>query len=91
MKSGLWNAPRICSPTRAKAWCSRVHRQPLAVHLMVNAINSALGNIGNTIVLLAAPEPKTGSIAELAKSLNDGAVDTWSSSAVIQFTTRPRI
>lgn len=52
------------------------HRQPLAVHLMVNAINSILGNVGNTIVLLPAPEPKTGSIVELAKSLNDGAVDT---------------
>ena len=51
-------------------------RQPLAVHLMVNAINSALGNFGSTIVLHAAPEPKTGSITELAKSLNDGAVDT---------------
>ncbi len=51
-------------------------RQPLAVHLMVNAINSALGNFGSTIVLHEATEPKTGSITELAKSLNDGAVDT---------------
>ena len=44
------------------------HRQPLAVHLMVNAINSMLGNVGQTIILHDAPEPKAGSIAELAKA-----------------------
>jgi len=52
------------------------HRQPLAVHLMVAAINSALGNIGNTIALLESPEAKSGTIAELTQALNEGAVDT---------------
>jgi len=52
------------------------HRQPLAVHLMVNAINAALGNIGTTIVLQEAAETMAGSITDLAKSLNDGKVET---------------
>ncbi|HZV34349.1 MAG TPA: TAT-variant-translocated molybdopterin oxidoreductase [Verrucomicrobiae bacterium] len=52
------------------------HRQPLAVHLLAHAINSALGNTGKTLVLLPAPEPQAGSIEELAKALNDGKVDT---------------
>lgn len=52
------------------------HRQPLAVHLMANAINAALGNVGSTVVLLPAPEPKAGSIADLAQALNAGKVET---------------
>lgn len=53
------------------------HRQPLAVHLMANAINSALGNIGSTVELREAPEPaKTGSLSELAGLLNSSVVDT---------------
>ncbi|MDB6021980.1 MAG: Fe-S-cluster-containing hydrogenase component 1-like protein, partial [Pedosphaera sp.] len=52
------------------------HRQPLAVHLLANAINSALDNVGKTVVLQDAPEPKAGSITELAKTLNDGKVET---------------
>ncbi len=55
-------------------------RQPLAVHLMVNAINSALGNIGNSdnfpVVLRAASDSKPGAIAELAQTLNEGKVET---------------
>ena len=51
-------------------------RQPLAVHLLANAINDALGNVGATLVLQAAPESQAGSISELAQSLNDGKVDT---------------
>ncbi|MDB6124999.1 MAG: Fe-S-cluster-containing hydrogenase component 1-like protein, partial [Pedosphaera sp.] len=52
------------------------HRQPLAVHLMVNAINAALGNVGKTVTLQASPDPKAGSIADLAKSLDAGSVET---------------
>ena len=52
------------------------YRQPLAVHLIAHAINAALGNVGATVVLHDAPEPKAGSIAELAKALGDGAVTT---------------
>jgi molybdopterin-containing oxidoreductase family iron-sulfur binding subunit len=52
------------------------YRQPMAVHLLANAINLALGNFGSTIVLLDAPENKAGSIADLAKKLADGSVST---------------
>lgn len=52
------------------------HRQPLAVHLIANAINSALGSIGETVVFVAAPENNEGSISELVSALNSGGVDT---------------
>ncbi|MEP6663876.1 MAG: 4Fe-4S dicluster domain-containing protein, partial [Verrucomicrobiota bacterium] len=52
------------------------HRQPLAVHLIANAINDALGSIGETVVFHAAPDNKEGSISDLAAALNAGAVDT---------------
>jgi MoCo/4Fe-4S cofactor protein with predicted Tat translocation signal len=51
------------------------HRQPLAVHLMANAINSILDAVGNTVVLHDAPEPKAGSIADLVVALNAGSVE----------------
>jgi molybdopterin-containing oxidoreductase family iron-sulfur binding subunit len=52
------------------------HRQPMAVHLLANALNSALGNIGQTVVFHEVPESKEGTIGDLAKSLNAGEVDT---------------
>jgi molybdopterin-containing oxidoreductase family iron-sulfur binding subunit len=56
------------------------HGQPLAVHLMVNAINSALGNVGSSdnmpVILLAASDAKPETIAQLAQSLDDGKVET---------------
>jgi molybdopterin-containing oxidoreductase family iron-sulfur binding subunit len=52
------------------------HRQPLAVHLLALAINSSLGSIGKTVAYLPAAEPKAGTIADLAKALHDGKVDT---------------
>lgn len=52
------------------------YRQPLAVHLLANAINLALGSFGSTISLLDVPENKAGSIADLAKKLADGSVTT---------------
>ncbi|MDB6067757.1 MAG: ttrB [Pedosphaera sp.] len=52
------------------------HRLPLSVHLMVNAINALLGNIGNTVVFQAAPEPTSGSISDLAVALNADKVET---------------
>jgi MoCo/4Fe-4S cofactor protein with predicted Tat translocation signal len=52
-------------------------RQPLAVHLMAHAINAALENVGKTIVLLPVPESAAaGSIADLAKALDAGSVET---------------
>ena len=52
------------------------HRQPLAVHLLAHALNSALGSVGKTVVLLDAPDSKSGSIAELAQQIKSGAVET---------------
>ncbi len=52
------------------------HRQPLAVHLMVHAINSALGNLGATVVLLPAPDSRAGTITDLAQAMNGGSVQT---------------
>jgi len=52
------------------------HRQPLAVHLIVNVLNVALDNFGSTILLQPAPEPKAGSIADLAQALKDKSVET---------------
>ena len=50
------------------------HRQPLAVHLLAAAINSALGSVGEVITYRVVPEPKEKSIADLAKSLGAGQV-----------------
>ena len=52
------------------------YRQPLAVHLLANAINSALGNVGKTVEFHVAPNSGEGSIVELATALNAGLVET---------------
>ncbi|MBC8105211.1 MAG: hydrogenase, partial [Anaerolineae bacterium] len=51
-------------------------RQPLAVHLLANAINAALGNISKTVVLHEAADAKEGTLTELAELLNGGGVET---------------
>ena len=52
------------------------HRQPLAVHLIAHAINSALGSVGDAIVLRPVAKATDGSIVDLAKALNANTVDT---------------
>jgi MoCo/4Fe-4S cofactor protein with predicted Tat translocation signal len=52
------------------------YSQPLAVHLLAHAINSALGNVGRTVEFHAAPNAGEGSIVELAATLNAGQVET---------------
>lgn len=53
------------------------YRQPLAVHLLVHSINAALGNVGRTITFHEVPaEPEAGDLAQLAKSLSAGEVET---------------
>ncbi|HLP25864.1 MAG TPA: hydrogenase, partial [Acidobacteriota bacterium] len=50
--------------------------QPAAVHVLVNAINQALGNIGKTVQFVAA-EPRTAStIQALAAAIKAGSVKT---------------
>jgi MoCo/4Fe-4S cofactor protein with predicted Tat translocation signal len=52
------------------------YRQPLAVHLLANAINAALGNIGKTIELLPVPDAAEEGIPALADALNTSKVET---------------
>ena len=52
------------------------YRQPLAVHLLANAINYALGNIGQTLVYQESTDTGAGTIVELAAALNAGLVET---------------
>src|SRR5882672_11484338 len=52
------------------------HRQPLAVHLLAYALNSALGNLGKTVLFHQVPETKEGTLEELASALNGGQVQT---------------
>src|SRR5205085_10549019 len=52
------------------------HRQPLAVHLIAQAINAALGSLGTTVTLQEVPADKLASLSDLAKELNGGTIDT---------------
>jgi MoCo/4Fe-4S cofactor protein with predicted Tat translocation signal len=49
--------------------------QPLAVQLLVYAINAALKNIGQTLVIRQVPQnPRTIDISQLASDINDGHI-----------------
>jgi MoCo/4Fe-4S cofactor protein with predicted Tat translocation signal len=49
--------------------------QPAAVHLLVYAINAALKNIGQTLVVRQSPQnPRTIDISQLASDINDGRI-----------------
>jgi len=61
---------------RGKSLVVAGHRQPLAVHLLAHAINSALENVGKTISFHEVPEPLEHGIAELAQALKAGQVET---------------
>ena len=52
------------------------YRQPVALQQLAFVLNSALDNIGKTIALIETPASKFGTIAELAKALNGGQVET---------------
>ena len=51
------------------------YAQPLAVHLIANALNSLLGAVGPVVQLLPNPEKSDGGIAEAVAALN-GGLDT---------------
>lgn len=61
---------------RGKSLVVAGHRQPLAVHLLAHALNSALENLGKTVVFHLVPEPMEKGIGDLARSLKAGEVDT---------------
>src|ERR1017187_6949486 len=48
----------------------------MAVHALAHAMNTALGNLGKTVVFHDAPAPQEGGIGELAKALNAREVGT---------------
>jgi hypothetical protein len=49
--------------------------QPVAVQMLVYAINAALKNVGQTLVVRQVPRnPKTIDIAQLATEINEGRV-----------------
>ena len=52
------------------------YRLPLAAHLLVVAINEALGAVNHTVEFHQTPVSKEGTISELAASLNAGQVQT---------------
>ena len=52
------------------------HRQPAAVQQLAFVLNSVLGNVGGTLVLLDTPENRAGGIADLAKALDSGKIET---------------
>ncbi len=55
-------------------------RQPAAVHARVHRLNSRLGNLGKTVVFTEETNPErtpyADAIANLAKEMQDGSVDT---------------
>jgi len=50
--------------------------QPLEVHLLAHAINSALGAVGNTVTLHSVLGANAATIKDLADALNAGSVNT---------------
>jgi MoCo/4Fe-4S cofactor protein with predicted Tat translocation signal len=61
---------------RGKSLVVAGYRQPLAAHLLANAINAALDNIGHTVHYQAAPQADEADLRELAQALNGGKVET---------------
>ncbi len=63
---------------RAKCLVAAGPRQPAAVHALAHLINQALGNMGNTVVLQAAPDvpSEISQLQQLVADLNAGAVET---------------
>jgi len=62
--------------SRGKVLVVAGQRQPMTVHMLAHTINDALNSIGRTVTFVAAPEKSGGSLADLAKLLNDGQVET---------------
>jgi molybdopterin-containing oxidoreductase family iron-sulfur binding subunit len=52
------------------------YRLPLAAHLLVIAINEAIGAVGHTVEYHQTPVSKEGTLADLAAALNAGQVQT---------------
>ena len=75
--------PRWCSECandllvhrgRSLVWAGQ--RQPVAVHLIAQALNAALGNLGATVQFRTDPDPAAEGLAALAAALRAGQVET---------------
>ncbi len=75
--SGRLIAPMICLNLEKTRLVVAGQRQPIEVHLLAYAINSALGAIGNTVTLVSAAETAEKIFSTLDLSnLNSGKFDT---------------
>ncbi len=72
MPNGFPNAQRIWWQLGKTLLVVAGQRQPIEVHLLACAINSALGAIGNTVTLL----PTTETTGADSKNFDGGAADT---------------
>jgi molybdopterin-containing oxidoreductase family iron-sulfur binding subunit len=61
---------------KGKALVLAGYNQPLAVHVLAQAINEALESIGKTVDYLEQPASQAGSLADLGAALNAGQVET---------------
>lgn len=80
-KANAWIAAvaKDLTNNKSKSLIVAGRRQPAAVHALVLAINSALGNVGTTVQYHAAKDmmmSNRSGLAELTKSLSDGKVST---------------
>ncbi|HIG30358.1 MAG TPA: hypothetical protein EYQ50_22180, partial [Verrucomicrobiales bacterium] len=52
------------------------NHQPESIHVLVHAINEALGNVGKTVTYREAPENESGNLKDLVSSLKKDEVKT---------------
>jgi len=76
IRSGISECAQDLLQNRRQVTNRRGASPTLVVHLLANALNAALENIGKTILFHAAPESKEQGIAELAQALKAERVQT---------------
>ncbi len=64
----------LANPTRSLVLAGP--QAPAPIHAVVHAINSALGNLGTTVLGVEDPSPRSATITELAAAVSAGSVRT---------------